>query len=168
MEIRKLLSKSGIQKLLLKPPERRRSPRMHPEGLEAYYWTGGVPRPHPVFEIGVYGAHIGAPATFHLGAPAAFYPGTVVEIVFEDRAASQNNGVESLHICIFGRVLRTVADGFCVEFVFDGASQRRNFRQFLNGLKRRNQDETDTEKTPETNTEEPPIKQPPGTDLNLP
>lgn len=151
-----LLSKSGIRKLLSKRAGRRRSPRIQPADLAAYYWTGGVPRPHPVFEIGVYGAHIGA--------PAAFYPGTVVEIVFEDRAAALNNGAGSHHICIYGRVLRTVADGFCVEFVFDGPSQRRKYRQFLNGLKRRNQDETNTEQTPETNTEEPPIEQPPDTD----
>ena len=158
MGIRKLLSKSGIRQLLSKSANRRRSPRAQPEGLVAYYWTGGIPRPNPVLEIGVYGAHIVAPAPFYLG--------TVVEIVFEDRAAALNNGAGSHHICIYGRVLRTVADGFCVEFVFEDASQRRKFRQFLNGLKRRNEDETNTEETPEdeTNTEEPPIVQRPGTD----
>ena len=164
MEVRKLLAKSGIRKLLSKRAERRRSPRMQPAGLAAYYWTGGVPRPNPVSEIGVYGAHIVAPAAFHLGAPTAFYLGTVVEIVFEDRAAALNNGAGSHHICVYGRVLRTVADAFCVEFVFDGVSQRRKFRQFLTGLKRRNEDETNTEETPETNTEETPIVQRPGTD----
>ena len=157
MEIRKLLSKSGIRQLLLRP-ERRRSARMQPVDLVAYYWTGGLPRPSQVFEIGVYGARIVA--------PAAYYRGTIVEFVFEDRAAALNNGAVSHHICIWGRVLRTVADGFCVEFVFEDASQRRKFRQFLGGLKRRNEDETNTEETPEdeTNTEETPIVQRPGTD----
>lgn len=155
MEIRKLLSKSGIRQLLLRP-ERRRSARMQPADLVAYYWTGGLPRPSQVFEIGVYGARIVA--------PAAYYRGTIVEFVFEDRAATLNNGVVSHHICIWGRVLRTVADGFCVEFVFEDASQRRKFRQFLNGLKRRNEDETSTEETPETDTEETPIEQRPGSD----
>src|ERR1035437_3690345 len=148
MEIRKLLSKSGIRQLLSKRAERRRSPRMQPAGLVAYFWTGGVPRPSPVFDIGPQGAHIVA--------PAAFYLGTVVEIVFEDRAYALNNGAGSHHICLYGRVLRAVADGFCVEFVFEDDSQRRKFRQFLNGLKRRNEDET--------NTEETAIVQPPGTD----
>jgi hypothetical protein len=156
MEIRKLLSKSGIRQLLSKRAERRRSPRMQPADLVAYYWTGGIPRPKPVVEIGVYGAHIVATPPFYLG--------TVVEIVFEDRAAALNNGAVSHHICTWGRVLRTVADGFCVEFAFEDASQRRKFRQFLGGLKRRNEDETNTEETPETNTEEPPIEQRPGTD----
>jgi hypothetical protein len=154
----------GIRKLLSRSVERRRSPRIQPAGLVAYYWTGGIPSPKPVVEIGVYGAHIVA--------PAAFYLGTIVEIVLEDRAVALNNGVGSHHICIFGRVLRTVTDGFCVEFMFDGVSQRRKFRQFLNGLKQRNQDETNTEETPETNTEETPetnteetpIEQRPGTD----
>ena len=129
---------------------------MRPEGLVAYYWTGGIPRPKPVFEIGVYGAHIVATTPFYLG--------TVVEIVFEDRAAALNNGAVSHHICIWGRVLRTVADGFCVEFAFKDAPQRRKFRQFLAGLKRRNEDETNTEEIPETNTKEPPVEQRPGTD----
>ena len=156
MEIRKLLSKSGIRQLLSKPAERRRSARMQPADLVAYYWTGGLPRPSQVFEIGVYGARIVA--------PAAYYRGTIVEFVFEDRAATLNNGVVSHHICIWGRVLRTVADGFCVEFAFKDAPQRRKFRQFLAGLKRRNEDETSTEETPETDTEETPIEQRPGTD----
>jgi hypothetical protein len=148
MGIRKLLAKSAIGRLLSKGAERRRSPRMQPAGLVAYYWTGGIPRPNPVFEIGPHGAHIVA--------PAAFYLGTVVEIVFEDRADDLNNAVESHHICLYGRVLRAVADGFCVEFVFEDDSQRRKFQQFLNGLKRRNEDETNTGKTA--------IVQPPGTD----
>jgi hypothetical protein len=129
---------------------------MRPADLVAYYWTGGVPRPNPVFEIGLHGAHIVAPASLYLG--------TLVEIVFEDRSAALNYGAESAYICIYGRVLRKVTDGFCVEFVFDNASQRSKFRHFLNGLKRRNEDETNTEETPETNTEEPPIEQRPGTD----
>ena len=156
MEIRKLLSKSGIRQLLSKPAERRRSARMQPADLVAYYWTGGLPRPSQVFEIGVYGARIVA--------PAAYYRGTIVEFVFEDRAATLNNGVVSHHIYIYGIVLRTVADGFCVEFVFEDASQRRKFRRFLNGLKRRNEDETNTEGAPETNTEKTPIVERPGTD----
>jgi hypothetical protein len=121
---------------------------MRPADLVAYYWTGGIPRPNPVFEIGLHGAHIVA--------PAAIYLGTLVEIVFEDRSAALNYGGESEYICVSGRVLRAVTDGFCVEFVFDDASQRSKFRHFLNALQRRNENET--------NTEAPPIEQGPGTD----
>jgi hypothetical protein len=131
MSIRQWLTNSG---------DKRRSPRVQPEDLVAYYWTGAVPRPSSVRDIGMYGAHIVAPAGFH------FYVGTVVEIVFESRAVGGNNGAGSHHICVEGRVLRTVTNGFCVEFVFGDSSTRRRFRRFLGGVKRRNGDETNTEK----------------------
>ena len=129
MSIRQWLSNSGDQ---------RRSPRMQPKDLVAYYWTGAVPRPRPVYDISLYGARIMA--------PSGFYPGTVVEIIFEEQAAGPKNGGETHHLRVYGRVLRSVADGFCVEFVFDDVSARRKFRQFLSGLERRNRDETNTEK----------------------
>jgi hypothetical protein len=129
MSIRQWLSNSGNQ---------RRSTRMQPKDLVAYYWTGAVSRPRPVYDIGLYGAHIVA--------PSGFYPGTVVEIIFEEQAAGLRNTGQANHLCVYGTVLRTVADGFCVEFVFDDASARRRFRQFLSGLKRRERDETNTEK----------------------
>ena len=114
MTIRQLLSQAG---------DRRRSPRTQPEDLVAYYWTGALPRPNSVYDVGPYGAHIVAPDGFYLG--------TVIEIVLEDRAAGRLSGVGSPHTCVHGRVLRTVADGFCVEFVFGDAPERRRFRQFL-------------------------------------
>ena len=116
----------------------RRSTRMQPKDLVAYYWTGAVPTPRPVYDIGLYGAHIVA--------PLGFYPGTVIEIIFEEQSAGPKNGGAPNHLCVYGKVLRTVADGFCVEFMFDDAATRRRFRQFLSGLKRRDRDETNTEK----------------------
>jgi hypothetical protein len=115
---------------------------MQPKDLVAYYWTGAVPRSRPVYDIGLYGAHIVA--------PSGFYPGTVVEIIFVEQAAGPKNSGEANHLCVYGKVLRTAADGFCVEFVFDGAPERRRFRQFLSGLKRRERDETNTEKDANT------------------
>jgi hypothetical protein len=129
MSIRQWLSNSGDQ---------RRSPRMQPKDLVAYYWTGAVPRPRPIYDIGLYGARIVA--------PSGFYPGTVVEIIFEEQAAIRKNAGETNHLRVYGKVLRSVTDGFCVEFVFDDASARRKVRQFLSGLERRNRDETNTEK----------------------
>jgi hypothetical protein len=114
MSMRQLLSQAG---------DRRRSPRTQPEDLVAYYWTGALPRPNSVFDICPYGAHIFASDRFYLG--------TVIEIVLEHRAAGRLSGAGSPHICVHGRVLRTLADGFCVEFVFGDASERRRFRHFL-------------------------------------
>jgi len=102
---------------------------MQPKDLVAYYWTGAVPCPRLVYDIGLYGAHIVA--------SSGFYPGTVVEIVFEEQAAEQEIRGKTDHLCVYGRVLRIVADGFCVEFVFEDASARRRFLQFFSGLKRR-------------------------------
>ena len=129
MSIRQWLSNWG---------DRRRYPRLEPKDLVAYYWTGAVPYPRPVYDIGLYGARIVA--------PSGFYPGTVVQIIFEEQAAGSKNGGETHHFGVCAKVLRSVADGFCVEFVFDDVSARRRFRQFLSGLKRRGRDETNTEK----------------------
>jgi len=119
-----------LRRLLSQKEDRRRSPRLQPEDVVAYYWTGGLPRPNAVSDIGPDGARIVAPGVLYLG--------TVIQIVFEDRAASRSHGVEGDRICVYGRVLRAVAGGFCVEFVFGGASERRRFRQFLHRLKQRN------------------------------
>jgi len=116
---------------------------MRPEDLLAYYWTGSVPQPSSVHDIGLYGANIASPPGFH------YYAGTLIEIVFEGRKAEGNNGSGKGHICVYGKVLRTWDDGFCVEFVFDDSSERRRFRQFLSGLKHKNADENKTEKAPE-------------------
>ena len=133
MSFRRWLSNSG---------EKRRSARIQPEGLVAFYWTGSIPLPNPVRDIGLHGARIDSPAGFQ------FYVGTLVEIVFENQTVDRTAGVGKHHICTCGKVLRTDDDGFCVEFVFDDAAARRKFRQFLGALKRRNGNETNTEKTP--------------------
>ena len=112
--------------------ERRRWPRMQPEDLVVFYWTGSRPLPYSVCEISISGARILA--------PEGFYPGTLIEMVFENRAAGLDQDAGPANICVCGRVLRRVTDGFCVEFVFGGRAERRGFRQFLSGLKRRNED----------------------------
>jgi hypothetical protein len=123
----------SIRKWLSQMNDRRRSPRMKPEGLVAYYWTGAIPRPNSVREIGPNGAR--------LEAPSGFYLGTVIEMTLQDLAEGRDSGDPSRHSCVHGRVVRTVADGFCVEFVFHDAAERRRFREFLDGLNRRDVDE---------------------------
>ena len=139
----------SFRKWLSQATDRRRSPRMQPVDLVAYYWTGGISQPNSVREIGPYGARVVA--------SVSFYPGTVIEMLLEDRPAGQSKGDASHHLCVYGKVRRTVADGFCVEFVFGDVSERRRFRQFVDGLKRRGRDET-------TKSEKKPVEQRTGTD----
>jgi hypothetical protein len=110
-------------------PERRRSPRFEGEDLVAYYWTGAVPDPRIVRQIGMYGARIIA--------PEGFYPGTMLQIVFEDRAANSENGDAKPHICVCTRTLRTVEDGFCVAFLFTDVAECRGLLRFLSALTRK-------------------------------
>ena len=88
----------------------------------AYYWTGAVPEPRKVRQIGLFGARI-------LG-PEGFYPGTLLQIVLEDRAAGVSNGTPP-HICVCAKALRKVEDGFCVAFMFGDARERRMLLRFL-------------------------------------
>lgn len=109
--------------------ERRRSPRIDSKGLAAYYWTGAVPSPRHVHQIGLHGAHIVA--------ADRFYPGTLVQMVLEDRSASGNGEGGHPHVCVQAEVLRSAADGFCVAFLFGEAADRKRFRLFFDQLRRR-------------------------------
>lgn len=117
--------------------ERRRSPRIDGEDLVAYYWTGTIPAPRQVRGIGRYGAFIVTPDTF--------YPGTLVQIVFEDRAAGVPDGSGPPHICVYGKALRRAADGLAVAFLFGDAKERRRFSRFLDHVKRKAVEEIEPE-----------------------
>lgn len=118
-----------VRRLLQRITERRQSPRVQAEGLVAYYWTGSVPKPKVVRDIGLHGAYIFAADTF--------YPRTVLQIIFEDADQKQNDGLPAPHICVCGRVCRKTPDGFCVAFLFSNSQERLQVRKFLNGLKRK-------------------------------
>lgn len=124
----------SVRKLPKRRFERRRSPRIEGEDLVAYYWTGAIPDPRVVRQIGLDGADIIA--------PESFYPGTVLQMVFEDRAASREDGTANPHICVSAMMLRRVADGFCVAFPFADAAERRRLDHFLGALKRRGRNGT--------------------------
>jgi hypothetical protein len=108
--------------------ERRRGPRLQIEGLVAYYWTGSIPKPKVVRNVGLYGACIVAADTF--------YPRTVLQIVLEDADKNRDDGLPTPHICVCGRVCRKTSNGFCVEFLFSDYRERLAVRRFLKGLKR--------------------------------
>lgn len=107
--------------------ERRRAPRFEAEDLVVHYWTGGAPGAKPVRDVGLYGACIQA--------PEVFYPGTILQIVLEDRAAHQDHGT-SQHICLYAKIIRPVEGGFCVAFLFADGAERKKVRRFLEVVKR--------------------------------
>jgi hypothetical protein len=115
-----------VGRFLKRRSERRRAPRIRGEDLVAYYWTGAVPDPRKVPEVGLYGASIAA--------PESFYPGTLMQIVLEDRAANPNDGEDNPHTCVYARVVRRTGDGFCVAFLFSETAERRRLRHFLDHL----------------------------------
>src|SRR4051794_15627517 len=103
--------------------DRRRSSRIRVELLQAYYWTGAVPRPVEVRDISLYGAYILA--------GDSFYPATLLQIVLSNKAKAGS------HICVCAQVRRKTLDGFCVSFLFGEFREKRLLREFLEGVIRR-------------------------------
>jgi hypothetical protein len=69
-----------------------------------------------------------------MNAPDTFYPGTLIQVIFEDRGDGEVEG-EAPNICLYATVLGCGADGFSVEFSFEYGQERRRFRRFLEDLK---------------------------------
>lgn len=80
-------------------------------------------------------------------APDVYYPGTVIRIALENAAAAQGPGEMTPYAGVWGKVLRKVSEGFCVGFVFESRAERKQFRSFLDELRRRSLDETNGNKT---------------------
>jgi len=108
----------------------------------ARYWTGGRSNPAAIREIALNGCVIDS--------TDIYYPGTLIWFTLEDTVAPQEAGESISYIGVWGKVLRTVNDGFCVVFVFEKPADRREFRRFLLQVWRRSNDETGQDKTEKT------------------
>ena len=102
-----------------------------------YYWTGGLPTPHPVREISAWGAEILSPDNF--------YPGTMIWLSLHD-AADGDDGRGGACGGVWGQVIRHKAEGFCVEFLFESRADRLAFRDFVEKLRQRGVHETNGKK----------------------
>ena len=118
--------------------ERRRAPRFEPASLVAHYWTGGLPEPRPVRDIGLFGAMVQS--------AEPYYPGTVIRMALESRTEAQGTAERTEFAGIWARVLRNVSEGFCVEFIFGSRSERRSFREFLEQVERLDASDVQTER----------------------
>src|ERR1039457_1686725 len=127
----------SIRDLIRQIAERRRTSRIPAQGLAAYYWTGGISKPRDVRDIGLHGAYVVA--------PDVFYPGTLVQIVLENRAAGHGDGQGIPSIAVTAEVCRQTPEGFGVAFSFGDSSERRQLRRFLEGLTRQGQVESSSQ-----------------------
>jgi hypothetical protein len=103
--------------------------RIDGEDLVTYFWNGATPIPREVRQIGLGGAVIVA--------PERFYPGTLIQLVLEDRASRQGDGASKPHICVYAMALRAVEDGFSVAFPSRDPAERRRLRRFLEAVVRK-------------------------------
>ena len=127
--------KLGSRKLRAGVVERRASSRFVPKNLLARYWTGGASSPRQVKDCGLGGALIVAPEVFYLG--------TYIHIGLEDPRDPAGRSESYRFGGAWGEVVRQFGGGFCVAFVFETSGEQREFRRFLEEVKRRDSDETD-------------------------
>jgi Flp pilus assembly protein TadG len=135
-----------LRNLLSRLTDRRRSARILPDGLVAYYWTGGAPKPMEVRDVGLYGAYIQA--------PNGFYPATLINLMLENQAIAGS----SLSIC--AQVGRQTQDGFCVSFLPRDSRERAMLTRFLANVRRKSSGEL-REAVSVAPSEEPAILEPP-------
>jgi len=106
------------------PRERRRARRCHNPALGAYYWTGGGYTLHEVVDISASGAC--------LKTEVHWPPGTVVELMLQkmpgtdDRPADQHTSQK-----VLSKVVRSVAGGLGVKFIYQHAGEYRQVRKLL-------------------------------------
>jgi hypothetical protein len=121
--------------------EARRAPRGPGHGLEAYYWTGGAPKPHKVRDISATG--------LYLLTDSRWYPGTVLLMNLQRTGCVDE--ADGCAIPVHSLVIRSDADGVGLQFVLEedrmnaagpGVAEvvnSKQLEQFLQSLRKDNQ-----------------------------
>jgi hypothetical protein len=88
-------------------PEQRKSPRMPPAGLAAYYWTGAAPKAHSIKDISATGMYVVT--------EERWYPGTLILMTLQETV----DGEESIEhsIAVHSRAIRWGNDGVGLQFL---------------------------------------------------
>ena len=94
-----------------------RMPRTTPQGVIAYFFTGGTPEGYPVREISLSGLYITT--------SVRWYKDTVVRITLTDK----HQPASERSITVNARVVRCEDDGVALEFILAG-DQRRHGKAF--------------------------------------
>jgi len=101
------------QKLLLgEPPDPRKATRTALPGLVAYFFTGGVPRPHFVQDISTSGLYVIT--------EERWYRGTFVRITLTDHREPTAERSITLH----AKVVRWTEDGVALKFILHKKNER--------------------------------------------
>ena len=101
--------------------ERREAPRRRVAHLAAQYWDGTAAAPHTVRDVSTEGAFICADFKWPLG--------TIVALILqcEGHPAPAATQVRT-------KVVRSVPDGFGVQFLYLSKAERQNVANFLKGI----------------------------------
>ena len=117
---------SRIRAWIARALDQRRSVRRSVP-LQAYYWYGGLTRPHEIREISATGAYVIT--------DAKWYAGTIINMTLQPRRdySSNGHGPDDTRV-IAGRVIRLEPEGMAVEFLHEDEAHRRDFEAFLAGV----------------------------------
>jgi hypothetical protein len=109
--------------------QERRDTERHPAPkLEAYYWSGAVPKPHSVRDIGATGAY--------LVTEERWDPGTVLMMTLQS-THKRADGLSARSIRVRSKVVRWGTDGVGLVFVFTSTADSRGGNAYLHGADRK-------------------------------
>ena len=103
--------------------ERRRSPRIPVNCLEAVYWDGSTNASHGIREMSFDGAMIET--------DVEWIEGTLIRLNLRRIRLDGPAQDSDVHSQLWCRVIRRTPTGFCVEFMFSSRGERQSFAEFL-------------------------------------
>jgi hypothetical protein len=103
--------------------DRRLDRRIEQPAVTAFYWTGGVPRPYRVRNIGVGGAYIETEDPWDMG--------SLVHVVLEYGGASKIPAPNGQSLGLWVEIARVEPGGMGVEFVLASQEQTAKLQKFL-------------------------------------
>lgn len=118
------LAKSWLEWLW--PRERRGSTRKTSLPLEAYYWDGSAPAPHPVRDVSLDGVYVLT--------EQRWYSHTMLTLTLTRTDRRQNDPSRSARLT--AKVVRAGSDGVGFAFIYP-PNKRSNAEQTLEGIDRR-------------------------------
>ena len=108
---------------LMRRKDRRRTPRRCVKHVVAVYWDGLPDSSHAIKDMNLEGAYIST--------AVSWAQGTLIQLTLKIIAGGDIPNGGHTFSGLWANVVRSTADGFCVEFFFSYRGQRAELRQFL-------------------------------------